>query len=308
MSSPLAEQLRAGLPPLLTLPRAEQPAAVRALLATLPKPAGEAWNSTFGPGSLFEAFTRSSIAQGVYAANRAVLRPLLDARPGFRVIEVGGGSGALWAGLLRPDDAGEIVVVDPHPDGAAGVRGVAPAGVTVTHLPAPIQEVELPPADAAVASLVLHHVAGFDASARARVHLPGNGKREALEALRRAIHPRGGTLVVNEADIYCDLSLPPGDPLLAERLVDSYVRRFACSLLADLEGPDQGCHDRWAAIVRDWALAQVGLCDARWADRDVYERDVPAWLRLFEAAGLRVRTRGFTDRWMLFHQYVLEAA
>lgn len=300
--------LEAGVTALLALPRGEQPAAARALLAALPAPPAEVWNSAFGADSLYTAFTRTTVARGVHAANRARLRPLLDARPGFRVVEIGGGNGALWAGLLRPDDRGEIVVVDPHPDGAAGVRRAAPPGVEVSHVARPAQDVALPEADAVVASLVLHHIAGRSAADRARVGLSGNGKHETLTTIRGAIAARGGTALVNEADIYCDIGLAPGDPLLAERLVDSYVRRFAVSILSDLRvESDPSVRARLAAVVRDWSLGQVALAHAPVEDRDVYELDVLAWLAAFDAAGLTVAARGFTDPWMLFHQYVLTA-
>ncbi|MDP2307922.1 MAG: methyltransferase domain-containing protein [Pseudomonadota bacterium] len=302
-----SDDLAGALAALLALPRADQPEAVRALLARMPPAADEPWNSAFGPGSLYEAFTQTTAARGVHAANRAVLRPLLDARPGFRVVDVGGGAGTLWNGLLRADDRGEIVVVDPHPDGATGVRRAVPPGVRVTHIAAPVQQAALPDADAIVCSLMLHHVAGADAAARAAVGLPGAGKREVLAAFRAAITARGGRVLLNEADVYCDVGLAPGDPLLADRLLDSYVRRFAVSLARDLHGcVDPELRARWIAILRDWSLAQVGLAaGASYAERDVYELDVVSWLDLIARAGLRVEARGFTDRWLLFHQYVL---
>jgi hypothetical protein len=304
----MIEALERGVLALLAMPRAQQPAAARALHAALSSPAEEPWNSAFGEDSLYAAFTRSTVARGVHAANRVALAPLL-ARPVFRAIEVGGGNGALWEGLLPADARGEILVVDPHPDGADGVRGRVPSGVTVRHDPTPIQDARLPEADAAVVSLALHHVAGRDAACRARVGLGGRGKREALLGLHAALAPREGTLLVNEADIYCDLGLAPGDPLLAERLVDSYVRRFAVSLLHDLAHTPapEDVRRRWAAIVRDWALGQVAMAEASWEGRDVYELDVVAWLGLFADTGFVVRRRGFTDPWMLFHQYVLGA-
>lgn len=300
--------LAAALAAVLALPRADQPAAVRALHARLPHPAAEPWNTAFGPDSLYQAFTESTLARGLHAANRSTLRPLLDARAGgFRAVEVGGGAGTVWQGLLRPDDIGEIVVVDPHPDGASGVRRVAPPGVTVRHLAVPVQEAALPEADVVVCSLVLHHVAGADAAARAAVGLTGTGKTEALAAFRAAVAPRDGRVLLNEADIYCDIGLPPRDPLLYDRLTDSYVRRFALALVDDLAtARDDALRARWTAILRDWSLGQVELAgSATYAERDVYELDVPAWLDLIARAGLRVERRGFTDRWMLFHQYVL---
>jgi hypothetical protein len=286
----------------LRLPRSEQPAAIRAALADAP-PLQEAWNSAFGEGSLFSAFTRTSVARGVHAANRAALSTIVR-RPGFRIIEVGGGAGVLWQGLLDESSRGEILVVDPHPDGSDGVRAAAPAGVEVRHLVRGIEEADLPAADVIVLSLTLHHVAGADAVERARVGLAGSGKLEALRAARASIGTTG-LLLLNEADVHCDLELAPGDPLLAERLTDSYVRRFACSILEDiaLGGPDA---PRWEAIVWRWGLGQVpAATHATYAERDVYELDVPRWLALLDRAGLRVERRGFTDRWLLFHQYVV---
>ncbi len=294
---------------MLALPRAEQPAAVAALCTELPSAEDEPWNTAFGPDSLYHAFTRCSVARDLHAANRAALRPRLDARPGFRVIEVGGGNGALWDGLLRPDDHGEIIVVDPHPDGADGMRRIAPSGVAVHHIQAPVEQAVLPPADGVVCSLVLHHIAGADQAQRARVGLTGNGKLEALQRLRAAIVERDGWMVLNEADVYCDLGLAPGDPLLIERLLDSYVRRCAVAIAEDLRtDADAPLKARWLQILRDWSLAQVQLAgNASYAARDVYELDVVSWLALLERAGLAVESRRFTDPWLLFHQYVLTA-
>ena len=47
--------------------------AVRALLAEWPVASDEAWNTAFGDDSLYHAFTRTTAARGVHAANRAVL-------------------------------------------------------------------------------------------------------------------------------------------------------------------------------------------------------------------------------------------
>jgi hypothetical protein len=309
--SDLAVPMQQSLNALLALPRSEQPAAVEALCSKLPAAQDEPWNTAFGPTSLYHAFTQCTVAQNLHAANRAMLRPRLDARPGFRVIEVGGGNGALWDGLLRADDHGTIVVVDPHPNGADGIRRVVPSGVTVEHIQSPVEDAALPDADGVVCSLVLHHIAGADQAQRAGVGLSGNGKLEALEHLRGALALRNGWMVLNEADIYCDLGLAPGDPLLIDRLLDSYVRRCAVAIAEDLRtrtDADAALKARWVQILRDWSLAQVALAgNASYAARDVYELDVVSWLALLNRAGLTVESRRFTDRWMLFHQYVLTA-
>jgi hypothetical protein len=303
--------LEHALDDVLFRPRAEQPAAVRAWSARLVwgGPEGEAWNSAFGASSRFEAFTGCAVAQGVYAANRAVLQPILAALDDWHVLEVGGGNGALWRGWLPPDARGTITVVDPHPEGSEGVRAAVPDGVRVEHVVSGVEQAELPPCDAAVCSLVLHHVAGADAAERASVGLTGPGKHEALAALRGALAARRGLLLVNEADVFCDLALAPGDPLLAERLVDSYVRRFAVSLRDDaraaLDAGDPHRAARLVDVARAWAFGQIDAADVPYAQRDVYELDVVSWLRAFERAELRVRTRTCTDRYGLFYQYVM---
>jgi hypothetical protein len=201
--------------------------------------------------------------------------------------------------------------VDPHPEGSAGVRAAVPDGVRVEHVVAGVEQAALPPCDAAVCSLVLHHVAGADAAERASVGLTGPGKHEALAALRGTLAARRGLLLVNEADVFCDLALAPGDPLLAERLVDSYVRRFAVSLRDDacaaLDAGDPQRAARLVDVARAWAFGQIHVADVPYAQRDVYELDVVSWLRAFDRAGLVVRTRVCTDRYGLFQQYVVEA-
>ena len=290
--------LSGQLAAILALPRALQPAAAATLGTSLPA-AQEAWNSSFADGTLFEAFSGSSVARGVYAANREVLRPLLG--DGFRVVEIGGGNGRLWRGLLADGARGDIVVVDPHPDGALGVAAQVPKGVTVRHVCASAQDADLPAADVVIASLVLHHVAGTDRTHRELHGLVGDGKREILARAAKA----AATVVLNEADVYCDLDLPPGDPLLLERLCDSYVRRFAVSLAHDIDHADNPqLAARLTAIVRDWALGQLAIAGVPIVQRDVYERDVPSWLLLLDTAGLKVVSRRFTDPWMLFCQYV----
>ena len=116
-----------------------------------------------------------------------------------------------------------------------------------------------------------------------------------------------GLVLVNEADVHCDLEIPSG-PLLAERLMDSYVRRCAGAMLAEIEAqpdPSADLPQRWLAIVRHWCLEQVRYADVPVAERDVYELDVSRWLALFRRAGLRVADHGFTDEARLFHRYRL---
>ncbi len=316
------ERLRA----LLKLPRGRQLDAVHRLRANLPAPpprhtppspaplngppgpeaAAEDWNTAFGPRSLYEAWSRTPLMRALYAANAATLRAWLDRRPDWTVVEVGGGNGRLWAETLREGDRGTLVVIDPHPEPAARISALVPEGVTVVHRRAAVPNAAIPEADAVVCSLTLHHVAGADADERARHGMTGPGKREALTAMADALRSRGGLLLLNEADIYCDLGLRPGDPILAERLLDSYVRRCAAALLCaiDEEASDPDLRARWWTIIRRWCLDQVDVAQRPVEARDVYELDVPRWLDLLDAAGLTVLSHDFTDPWNLFHRYV----
>lgn len=306
MGSPIPESLGPALEAALARPRAEQPAALAALLEAA-GPVPEEWNSRFGPGSLFDAWTQTSLAGGVYAANTAALRPLLDLRPGFRVIEVGGGDGRLWAGLLRPTDRGELVLIDPAAEVHAQVEAALPPGVKLRSILAPVEEaLDLPDADALVCSLTLHHVAGRDRIERAAYGLVGPGKREILEAFAAALRAREGLGLLNEADIHCDLELAPGDPLLTDRLTDSYVRRCARGILHDIATRTDATADlraRWAGVLLHWCVGQLARAAAPVEDRDVYELDVPRWRALLQEAGIRVNAVQPTDPWLLFYQY-----
>lgn len=295
----------------MSVPRTQQREALEGLLRDLPAPASdEEWNTRFGPQSLYDAWSRTTVARGVYQANRALLRPLLDQRPGWRAVEIGGGNGRLWRDLLRPDDQGELVLVDPTESAHESVAAVLPPGVKLVSVRAPVQESTLPQADAVVCSLTLHHVAGLDTEHRAAHGLAGPGKLEVLQAIRAAIRPRSGLALLNEADVYCEIDLPPGDPILADRIMDSYVRRTGLSLVDDLRAAqvdDWGLHQRWRAILWRWCLGQLEVVDKPLAERDVYELTVPRWLELLARAELRVEHHGFTDPYGLFCQYVLRA-
>lgn len=301
-----SRELLVALEALLVRPPGDHLGAISELRAALPAPAvPEAWNSAFGEGSLFQAWTATPFMRDLYASNAAVLRPVLH-RGGWRVVEVGGGDGALWREALLPTDRGTLVVVDPAEAPHALVAAAAPPGVEVVAVRASVERAPIPEADAVVCSLTLHHVAGEDAARRRRWGMEGPGKAELLAGFADALRARGGLLVLNEADVYCDLGLPPGDPVLAERIVDSYVRRCARGLIAAIRDPEvpPALADRWAVIVRRWCVDQLDVVGAAAAARDVYELDVPRWLDLLDAAGFDVLVHRFTDRWSLFHQYV----
>lgn len=285
--------------------------ALRARLAALDDgtPSPEAWNAAFGPGTLFDAWTRNPLAEALFDANRATLRPWIDGRPDWVVIEVGGGDGRLWTGLLTPEDRGTLVVVDPHPEPASRLADALHAGgihgVAVHAVRRGVEAATLPAADAIVCSLTLHHLAGVDGRQRALHGLGGPGKAEVLARFARALTPRRGLLLLNEADVDCELDLRPGDPTLRHHLADSYVRRCASALLDAIDASDDpSLRRRWWAIVRRWCLDQLDLAHVPAAQRDVYELSVPRWLGLLHAAGLSVRDHRFTDDRALFHRYL----
>jgi hypothetical protein len=304
-----ARQLSQELEKVLALPRAEQFAAVNRLRRTLPDFLGEEWNTEFGSDSLYAAWSRFSIMLDLYAANTRCIREHLEAVSGsWRILEVGGGNGEVWSHALRDDDVGEFVLVDPVPQVHDVIASRLPKGVELDRRIGLLQEVTpLPDVDLIVCSLTLHHVPGRDAADLAAHDLPGTGKLEGLRAMGEALRARGGIGILNEADIYCDIALEPGSPVLANNMLDSYVRRTARALLRDIEerdDVDETFKRRWLTMARRWCLDQMDMVDKPLPERDVYELDVVHWLELLEAAGLEVLSHGFTDRILLFHQYV----
>ena len=296
----------------LTVPRGEQRAAVQAWLDRLPpETSNEAWNAAFGEGSLFDAWTRTSLVQALHGANASLLEAHLAGRSGWRALEIGGGDGRLWSRVQA--GPGTLVVIDPAGEVRERVERSVPDGVEVVAVEAPVEEAldrdELwRDLDAVVCSLTLHHVAGADAKERARHGLEGPGKAEVLRRVAAALRP-DGVFLLNEADIHCDIEIPPGE-VLAERLMDSYIRRCAGSVLTDIEArgdADEDLRARWASLVRHWCLGQIAYADVPLADRDVYELDVARWVALLERCGLEVAEHAFTDEWRLFHRYVCRA-
>lgn len=289
---------------LLALPRADQVEAARDLIASLPPARPEAWNTTFGPGSLFEAWTATRIARDVHSALAGAVAPIV-AKPGFTLVDVGGGDGSVWRRL--PDDAtGTLVVVDPLEEAVERVRSVVPTGIRVEGCIGFVQDVDLPRCDGLVCSMTLHHLAGADATERAAHGLVGPGKREVLERFGAALNPGGHGFLV-EADVDCDIDLEPGCPQLADNIFDSYVRRCGAALLDDLDGAPPELRTRWEHLLRHWFLEQLSMADVPLADRDVYELTIPRWKALIERSGLELVEHRGVDGWRLFQLYVFQA-
>jgi len=309
VSAPTSSAFVERISALLRLPHEEQVTAARALIAALPhSEPPEAWNSRFGPGSLFEAWTATRIARSVYAALSAELRPIV-AKPGFRILDVGGGDGSVWRSVLDGSERGEIVVIDVLPEAIQAVRDAVPAGVEVHGLVGPVQDLPLPEADALVCSMTLHHVAGIDAVQRAQHGLSGVGKRETLAAFGAALAARGGVGLLVEADVDCELDLPPGSPVLADNILDSYLRRCGRSILDDLqdEPPDSSLAERWRGLLRYWCLEQLSVATLPIEDRDVYELSAPRWAALIADTGLHLEGHRGVDDYALFYLYRFES-
>ena len=288
---------------LLELPREHQVQAARELIASLPPADPEAWNSTFGPGSLFEAWTATSVATHTHSGLVRALQPFLT--PGFVIVDVGGGDGSVWRRAFTAESSGTLVVVDPVAEAIERVRSAVPAGVEVVGIVGFVQDVQLPTCDAIVCSMTLHHLAGADAAERAAHGLAGVGKVEVLQSFGAALRPGGRAFLV-EADVDCDLDLPAGSAQLADNIFDSYVRRCGRSVLVDLEQGPAHLHARWEHLLRHWFLEQIAVADLPIERRDVYELTVPRWKALIARSGLKLVEHQALDRCDLFQLYVLE--
>ncbi len=295
---------------LLVLPRAHQFEALRQLRVGKELQYVEQWNSAFGMESVYEAWTQLPLMQQVYVSNRAILRPLLEQRPNWHLIEIGGGNGALWQGFFHAEEKGVLTLIDPVPEVHAAVAAVLPPGIELRSHIASVESVQLPEADGIVCSLMLHHIAGLDGQQRTTFGMNGPGKREILQECVQAVRTRHGLCLLNEADIYNEIDLEPSDPVLIEHFLDVYVRRAAMAVATALEQGDDiavSLKQRWEIIVLHWCLDQVNLALSSREDRDVYELDVVHWLQLLQQAGAQVLKHTYTDEWSLFHQYVFTA-
>ena len=297
---------------LLTLPPDEQFKAAVQLQSTASfSTPEEEWNTQFDADSLFAAWTRCTLMHELYTSNALILREWLRSRHRWRVIEIGAGDGRLWSYVLDLEDEGELVVIDPAPGVHDRVRQQLPPGVSLIPIQAPVETVELGEADAVVCSLILHHVAGADANERSQHGLEGSGKFEILQEIAKALKPRQGLGILNEADFFSDLGLPPSHPVLIDNLIDAYVRRVGFSLLLDAEAirddPD-GLADRWYSIINHWCLGQLSKAHAPVDERYDYFLDIPRWLALIDRAGLTTIERKCSDNFGIFYRYLLKCS
>ena len=302
---------RQQLQQFLTLPRAHQFEALQRLREVAGETSvGEEWNSVFGAQSVYEAWTQLPLMQHVYSANRAILRPFLEQRTPWHLVEIGGGNGALWQDFFHVRERGVLTLIDPNPEVHATVATMLPPGIELHSHIARVEDVDLPEADGIVCSLMLHHIAGLDHDQRSHFQMDGPGKKEILQRYVQAVRTRRGLCLLNEADVYNEIDLGPGDAVLIEHFIDVYVRRAAMAVATALEQSaidDMLLKQRWEIILRHWCLDQVRLAMVSREERDVYELDVAQWLHLLGQAGARVLSHIYTDEWYLFHQYVFTA-
>jgi Methyltransferase domain len=290
---------------LVALPRADQYAALKRIRDAADS-SYEQWNTDFSPASLYGAWTKLPIMQGLYRDNRTVIMKALHGRSDWHIVELGGGTGALWEGFFDEGSAGTFTLIDPHPQAHNAVAALLPRGVVFEAITTGAEHADIPAADVIVCSLTLHHVAGSDAAQRSTFGLDGDGKAEVLQRCVAAIRRRDGVGVLNEADIYNEIDLAPGDPVLVNNFIDVYVRRTARAI-AHAIGEADGAAElvpTWDAILRHWCLDQVDNAFLPRNERDVYELDTQHWTHLLRQAGAADITHSFTDDWNLFAQYL----
>ncbi|MDX1886667.1 class I SAM-dependent methyltransferase [Mycolicibacterium sp. 120270] len=291
---------------LVLLPRGRQYEALQTLRQKTQAADHEQWNTTFDSTSLYQAWTRLPLAQGVYEVNRPVIRRAIAGREDWRIVEIGGGNGALWQEFFADAPPGTLTLIDPNQNAHTAVAGRLPEHVELHSIIEPAETADIPGCDVLVCSLTLHHVAGRDTQERAAFGLDGVGKLEILQRCLAAIRDRAGVAVLNEADCYHEIDLAPGDPALIDSFIDAYVRRTARAVadtMARSGDGDESSHP-WQLILRHWCLDEVDYAFADRADRDVYELDVASWLALLARAGARDVNHIYSDEWNLFVQYV----
>ena len=114
-----------------------------------------------------------------------------------------------------------------------------PEGVKLRSIKSRVEELDgpLPECDALICNLVLHHVPGRDLAECEEHGLTdrAGAKLEVLRAFRAALDGRNGRLFFTDSDKFTEIALAPGDPVLAEQMVDACKR---CALFPFSRQPE----------------------------------------------------------------------
>lgn len=177
------------------------------------------------------------------------------ARPGARVLDLGGGTGALSQAILAGVPAVEVELVDVDPEMLARARErLAFAGSRASFRRARFQD-PLPRAGGVVASLALHHV--HDAREKAGVY----------RAIREALLP-GAPLLVLDATVSADRRI-------AALTYDSWAASMAAHGIPDAEARrlfgEWGKEDRYLPLHEELRL----LAEAGFEDPECFWRRGP---------------------------------
>lgn len=171
-----------------------------------------------------------------------------------------------------------------------------PATVTLRTIQSKAEEIDVvteigaQSVDIIVCSLALHHIPGYS---RDHCHAHGltyvqRSKSEVLAALGACLKPTSNDSsnntglqafgILNEADMYSDITLPPNDETLRYHIATSYWHRAGLSILHDVQksissdgAAGEDLQERWAAMLRLWFVDEIDMASLSLAERDVYE-------------------------------------
>jgi hypothetical protein len=293
----------------LSLPIAWQREALKKIRKEINTTIDEQWNTDFGKNSLYQAWSEIDPMRGLYNTNRKIIRDFLADKKKWIIIEIGGGNGALWKDFFQDNSEGTFILIDPVKNSHNAVSSELPGRITFRSIIEPVENVSLPAADIIVCSLMLHHIPGFDMAHNKRFGINSPGKYDILCRFLQSIRIRNGICIINESDIYTDIDLPPDDPVLIHRLIDSYIKRAGKSVAKKIDDPDisGSVKKRLELILIHWLIDQVEIAGAAPVQaRDVYELDTIEWLKLLALSGAKIINHKFTDDWHLFHQYIIK--
>ena len=130
---------------LVLLPRGRQYEALQTLRQKTQAADHEQWNTTFDSTSLYQAWTRLPLAQGVYEVNRPVIRRAIAGREDWRIVEIGGGNGALWQEFFADAPPGTLTLIDPNQNAHTAVAGRLPEHVELHSIIEPAETADIPP-------------------------------------------------------------------------------------------------------------------------------------------------------------------